>query len=70
MGNTNKEQEMYDRATLHATPREMATVVWWNLFNHKKRDKLHKCIINGIHWSIAYHLAKNYRGSKTNKRIN
>ena len=60
---TKEEEEEYKRATLYARPKELFTVIWWDLFNHNKRDKLHRCIIKGMHWSISYKLAKNY--SKT-----
>ena len=56
---TEQEKKMYDRATKFATSKQLFMLSWWDIFYPKKREKLHKCIISGIHWDVAYTIAKN-----------
>ena len=56
---TEQEKKMYDRATKFATSKQLFMLSWWDIFCPKKREKLHKCIISGIHWDVAYTIAKN-----------
>jgi len=56
---TEQDRKMYDRATELAPYRQLFMMAWWDIFYPKKREKLHKCIISGMHWGAAYTIAKN-----------
>lgn len=58
---TEQDKKMYDRATKFAPAKQLFMVAWWDIFCPKKREKLHKCITSGMHWGVAYMMAKNVR---------
>jgi hypothetical protein len=55
---TQEQKQMIDRAIKFAPAEEVFTWMWWEVFNHRKSDKLIKCIEVGMSWFAAYTIAK------------
>jgi hypothetical protein len=58
---TKIQKARMQNAILDATFKELFTWVWWEIFCHKKADKLIKCVEVGMHWKAAFITAKNWR---------
>ena len=56
---TQEQKQMMDRAIKSAPARQILMWVWWEIFCHRKADKLIKCVKVGMAWSVAYRIAKN-----------
>lgn len=53
------QKQMMDRAIKSAPIIQIFMWVWWEIFCHRKSDKLIKCVETGMTWSAAYTIAKN-----------
>ena len=58
---TQEQKQMMDRAIKFAPIRQRFMWVWWEIFCHRKSDKLIKCVEVGMTWFTAYTIAKNVR---------
>ena len=58
---TQEQKQMMDRAIKFAPARQIFMLVWWEIFCHRKADKLIKCVEVGMTWFAAYTIAKNVR---------
>ena len=58
---TLEQKQMMDRAIKFAPTRQVFMWVWWDIFCHRKSDKLIKCVEDGMTWLAAYTIAKNVR---------
>ena len=58
---TQEQKQMMDRAIKSAPARQIFMWLWWEIFCHRKANKLIKCVEVGMTWSVAYRIAKNVR---------
>jgi hypothetical protein len=56
---TKEQKQMMDRAIKFAPARQIFMLVWWEIFCHRKADKLIKCVEVGMTWFAAYTIANN-----------
>ncbi len=58
---TPEQKQMVDRAIKSAPARQIFMWGLWEIFCHRKADKLIKCVEVGMTWFAAYTIAKNVR---------
>ena len=55
----NKAQEKRMSVAIKNAPvSQMLMWVWWSFFYRKKHVKLFECVEKGMHWRVAYAIAK------------
>lgn len=54
------QKKMMDRAIQFAPTRQKFMFLLWRFFNHRRSDKLIKCISVGMTWEASYIIAYNF----------
>lgn len=61
---TPKEQELMNKmiedTIKYASWPQILRMLWWDLFRHKKRNKLVECMLRGMSFYAAYKEAKTF----------